>query len=671
MSLIVLNSRGQDPAEFENHGLNLKLGQETQFCLCGANLNRCPKTPLQMSITNGANNGWVVGNGDNKASAPAVYQPQQYQIKEGVYNIAQLAEEMSLAMKGAYGQKNDKMNNQLISTWRGTAIAPTASGLFMTTTGLPGAEKMSIKCAQCKIIGGVCSRLDRVFGALGGYTYADATTNQRPNGIPAPGSIIDNPTNGLYTRCSPSASCKNFIDTDPLWNTGNSGRMTVFSGAGPPAVGGADDGWFWAIEFPGGLADARVLVDKFRGGVVSSKWTSARTSGTGGPPSGTNTLAPLGADTRWGMNGDRYDLWWEVAPRTTATVIQVDFYSTDIRDSSLTRSSASNSTKVASLVIPNPVGAETWEISMRPVSTNGGGAIVSYTIECYARQRVAMGGDFLGAAVPGTNGGAAGFYQVNATDNALYNNLPIFQAASYREDVAAGAYVINLAAIKHNTTPNKNGFPAAASLVANTPVAALDNALEITCAFSPMHPNNMYNTNTVQQLRGDMIDMARRYASIGSSVGFEVGTLQQMPQVTTSSLGVEGINASSFWEGSDVVAVVQLPNIPLHGELGSGSTVWGGSNGGRVLGVVSLRDDETKYSLGMNAYTEPGTENWIDVGNMGCDSLNQIKVKLTDAQGRKLIGLYPDSTIWLKVRSKHQGNMRTGGNDMRGYEHRL
>jgi len=667
MSLIVLNSRGQDPAEFENHGLNLKLGQETQFCLCGANLNRCPRASDNITITTGANNGWVVGNGESKVSAEVVYSPQVYSIREGVYNVAQLADEMSAAMGGAYGQTDDKYNNQKISTWRKTDVAPVGSGLWCDESAIP--VKMSLKCSQCKILNGVCSRTDRVLGALGGNPYHPAGT-PAPNGIPTlETDIADNAVNALYTSLTPSVGCKNFIDTDPLWNTGNSARLTTFSAAGAPDPGGSDDGWFWAIDLPAGF-DGRSVVDKFRGGVVSSKWCSAAQSGTGGPASGTNTLAPLGANMEWGMNGNRFDLWWEVNPRTTAANIQVDFYSTDIRKSPLTRSSAASDTKVGSLVIPTPVGAETWEISMRPVSTNGGGAIVSYKIECYARQRTAMGGNFVGAAIQATGGAAPGFYQINGTDQALYNYLPIFQAVSYREDVPAGPFVINIAAIKHNTTPNKNGFPATASLVANTPVAAVDNALEISCAFSPLHPNNMYNSIITQQLRGDMNDLSKRYASIGSSIGFEVGTIQEMAQATTSSIGVEGTNDSTYWEGSDVVAVVQLPNIPLHGELGAGSTVWGGSNGGRVLGVVSLRDDETKYSLGMNAYTEPSLENWIDVGNMGCDALNQLKVKLTDAQGRKLIGLYPDSTIWLKVRSKQQGDMRTGGNDFRGTEYR-
>ena len=44
MSLIVLNSHGQDPAEFENHfGRGLKLPRNAEICLCGANLNRYNK----------------------------------------------------------------------------------------------------------------------------------------------------------------------------------------------------------------------------------------------------------------------------------------------------------------------------------------------------------------------------------------------------------------------------------------------------------------------------------------------------------------------------------------------------------------------------------------------------------------------------------------------------
>ena len=44
LSLIVLSSHGQGPAEFENHfGRGLKLPRNAEICLCGANLNRYNK----------------------------------------------------------------------------------------------------------------------------------------------------------------------------------------------------------------------------------------------------------------------------------------------------------------------------------------------------------------------------------------------------------------------------------------------------------------------------------------------------------------------------------------------------------------------------------------------------------------------------------------------------
>jgi hypothetical protein len=105
-------------------------------------------------------------------------------------------------------------------------------------------------------------------GALGGNPYHPVGTPP-PNGIPTNSTdIADNAVNPLYTACVPSVGCKNFIDTDPLWNTGNSGRLTTFSAAGPPDVGGSDDGYFWAIDLPGGT-DPTIFIDKFRGGIVS------------------------------------------------------------------------------------------------------------------------------------------------------------------------------------------------------------------------------------------------------------------------------------------------------------------------------------------------------------------------------------------------------------------
>ena len=41
--------------------------------------------------------------------------------------------------------------------------------------------------------------------------------------------------------------------------------------------------------------------------------------------------------------------------------------------------------------------------------------------------------------------------------------------------------------------------------------------------------------------------------------------------------------------------------------------------------------------------------------------LNQLKIKLTDVTGRKLIDLAADSTIWIKFRQGHDGNREIKG----------
>ena len=55
-------------------------------------------------------------------------------------------------------------------------------------------------------------------------------------------------------------------------------------------------------------------------------------------------------------------------------------------------------------------------------------------------------------------------------------------------------------------------------------------------------------------------------------------------------------------------------------------------------------------------------ENWIKIKNLAHDSINQLRVKLTDTTGRKLKCLMPESTIWIKMREcRNDGGLSTGG----------
>ena len=678
MSLIVLNSRGQDPAEFENHGFNLKLGRDTQFCLCGVNLNRPPKTPLQLAVTTGTNNMWIVANGGKLQNDAKIHSPIYFSLREGVYGIAGMAAEMTYAMNGNYeGKYKDNYAGMPISCWRANTADPLTGGLQVTQATAAGVTKYSAVCSMTKIVNGMRTRLSSVFGAAGGGSFPQPTGNQVgqiPTGIPDAGFIFENAIDSDYISVRPSISCKNFICLDPLWNTSNDATLTAFSGAGAIPADGTNDGWTWGCQLEP-APRPNTYIGKLRGGIISSKWTGGVTAGGCGLQGSTNSHGPQSLQGRWAVGGNRYDIYWEVGERSSAaTGFQIQFYSCDMTKGPNVKNNITTDSLWGSLTIP-PIaaGGNFWEVCMRPIQVGAG----SYKVEAWCRERATAGGAQVGAALPATQGGAVGYYELNDTTNALYQNLPLFQGMSYNEETPA-ASIWNFRSIHHNARPG-DGFAATTSLIPfSSAAAAVNNAAKISCCFSPISPNFQRNPlgggpTSTNPLRYDMIEAAHRHSGIAPVIGFQIGNIQEMPQATTAATGVEGDNGDKSFQSSEPVAVIQLPNIPLHGELGSGSTIWGGSNGGQVLGVAQLEDEgsnQSGYNLGMNSYTEPGLENWIDCGNLGVDALNQLKVKITDQQGRKLVGLFPDSTIWLKVRSSTQGAMRTGGTDQRGSENR-
>tara|TARA_R110000764_G_scaffold12110_3_gene35789 strand:+ start:223 stop:2265 length:2043 start_codon:yes stop_codon:yes gene_type:complete len=675
MSLIVLNSRGQDPAEFENHGFNLRLGKETQFCLCGVNLNRPPQTPLQLAIGDSTNNGWIIANGGRLQNDFQAHTPNYFRIKPGVYNVDGMRDEMTYAMNGNYlPEHKDNYGGMTISCWRKTSGTPLVGGLVWSAAGIPPAARTyTLNCSMTKIVNGMRTRLSSVFGAAGGAEFRTilplTDAGNIPNGVPGVGDIVENATDPDYIDVRPSDRCKNFICVDPLWNTSNDGRAPINTPAGAIPADGTADGYTWGHEF---LATDRPLdwVGKIRGGIVSSKWAGAITGVRDGENLGSvNEQGPQAMASRWGIAGTRFDLYWCIGPRTTPAAFQIEFYSTDMRKDGNYKNNPTQDTKWGELQIPQ--GAGFWEICMRPLQALVG---TTYVIEAWARERAAPGGAQVGAVVLATGGGALGQYEINTTDKALYKHLPMFQGITYREqEPIVGVW--SFRSIHHNARPN-NGFSATTSLEPfSSGAPALNNATDITTCFSPTSINFQSNPvgggpPSANPLRYDVVGQSNRRAAIAPCIGFQSGTLQTLAQATSSTTGLTAPTTSRDFESGEPVAIVQLTNIPLHGELGGGSTIWGGSNGGQVLGIANMENNGSygAFNLGMNIYSEPSQTNWIDVGNMASDSLNQIRVKITDPTGRKIVGLFPDTTIWLKTRNKEHGETRTGGVDMRGNE---
>ena len=158
--------------------------------------------------------------------------------------------------------------------------------------------------------------------------------------------------------------------------------------------------------------------------------------------------------------------------------------------------------------------------------------------------------------------------------------------------------------------------------------------------------------------KSQIVDSANRHSNIASLIGFRQNVVHSLTSAN-SATGLSSDFESTVWDEGDTICVVQLPNTPIEGELGGASGNFGGANIANILGVIGL--SLTSSDPG-NVYREPSLENWVKMKNLSCDSLNQLKVKLTDTTGRKLTNLQPESTIWIKIRQGKE-EMKIGGVD--------
>ena len=98
MSIVVLTSRGQDPAEFENHfSRGLKLPRNAEICLCGAQLSKADPT-AGITIAGENNDGFLVVYGSPTVGGYAPYASYRVKVKPGIYTPDGLASEIINAL---------------------------------------------------------------------------------------------------------------------------------------------------------------------------------------------------------------------------------------------------------------------------------------------------------------------------------------------------------------------------------------------------------------------------------------------------------------------------------------------------------------------------------------------------------------------------------------------
>ena len=700
MSLIVLNSQGQDPAEWENHfGRGIKLPQNAEVCLCGVNLNKW-EIEEGAVIVQDNNDAFMVSVGDETSVLNRAYSPYgsyRVKIKSGNYTALALSTQITNALAvGNYQTRNGTNYQDIpISYFRG--------GLLGTYDAIN--KKLKLTCKRHYVfadepdmasldeveargyVGVVGTSPDSAFVMNLGLTLGvDGTINP---------SFEQNPDDLTYAQFNPKTDCNTAMITRALWNGSNgAGILEPNAGALGVAAGGnilppQEYGYSWYFKSTGNEEPERML--GWRGGIFrnnkQSQINQASGQNLGTERSNRNNLA-----LDWASGGLKYDMWWEIEsfrPSTSPTVGTYDgsvYYMPTINDSNAEPYLESNKVKVGAFRWATGAGGgagtaapNLMMVNFRPVDGKGGTDAnapqatnaadrTKLCIDIRATRGVPLlpilAGSVAGMIAPATAAGVAGYVAVtDVGDFNLYKGAPIYMGCD--NDLADNNFVDNercmMKGIFHDAAtalirPMTNINGAAGYVDGAAVIADMElSFLPVNFGFSPL-------TESTQApfLNNSIVNMTKRFSNIAASIGFREGVLTTMSSAE-SATGISSDFASGSWNDKETVCIVQLPTIGIDGELGGGSGNYGGANSANILGVVGL-GSATGESITGGVYREPSMENWIKIKNLAHDSINQLKVKLTDTTGRKLKCLQPESTIWLKIREcRNDGGLKTGG----------
>tara|TARA_R110000765_G_scaffold18336_4_gene49249 strand:- start:3075 stop:5210 length:2136 start_codon:yes stop_codon:yes gene_type:complete len=682
MSLIVLDSKGQDPAEFENHfGGGLKLPSNAEICLVGSNINFKQNGADNHTIQEGNDTftiqyGNVDTQGTNESGAYTV------KLKHGHFTSVELASIMYYAfIDGGFqnGQKSSTYwSNQPISSLRAA----------LNCTYDPATKKMQISCERQTVgtndinpynddaeVGESFFASTGKFGSrVAGYN------NQLTKGANLVPRLtrwgVDSsfaewfPPNEEEFNDGGREDCLAILSKYPIW-THSTGAAPLLPTNG--TFGGAPRinpfytlGQTWLFDPVGFYVDNRDKLPCYMGGIVSNKRVGV--TGWGSQQKvGVNNIVNRQSFDNWSNGGVKYSIWWEIEPDDISSVWRVKFYyhPTNIspwayenRIQFGQQTFEENKTNVIHLIPKNG----TCGIDPTAPSLPGGDA-TRFIWEGRVSRTPTVTAATLNTTFPAILAGFQGYVAVTDGGNFdLYKELPLFQGANLKTDgrpMLAGTDVtIKMQSLRHMNVGTSsmgalyNGNPlpvqgTGTGLSAPSPYIVDGNQTPFRSIYFGWSPVREILPILTPYINHSFRNMTDRYSNIARTLGFNENSLSFI--APNSLLTLDSDFTDDLWTESTGVVVIQMPNLPVEGALGCGSTVWGGSNSAQIIGVapisllyIGLRSD--------SSYSEPANENWIKLKNLCMNSLNQLKIKLTDTTGRKLRNLAPNSTIWIKIR---------------------
>jgi len=716
MSLVVLTSRGQDPAEYENHfGRGLNLPRNAEICLVSAYLHLTDVTE-GITVAQGNNDGFGILYGSANHSGYAPYGAYAVKIKQGTYDPQQLASEIINALAVGNYQKNFATGN-----FSDIPVSPLRLGLYCNYDSATKKMKFYVErqyqykqdvltLTDVNSKQYVGSKFLLSLGIDGSLSGNDAGLVGE-NSVTRTGFLTDRALRPFrpderYVCWYPNPNSTACLKVDPLWNGSNGaaplqptqGPVSVF---GDPAPGPASDGiqpeymrgWTWGVTLGDYTEKQQKYLFALRGGVVRGNKVWSRTSHTGYDvlDEATNRH-DLRLD--WAVGGHKFDLYWKVDRFTPAQggggSYRVRVYKRKVRDIQSGFNEEWEESK------DTLVGEGAWatgtnadpqynEVTFRPVDGKLGTNANAYTVsnaadhgKCCIDFRTTsvnynnmIAQSITSATRAMTSNGLPGYVAVTDEGDGnfdLYLGAPIYMGCVYTDkeyfpvipDVAdLQVEGITMRGIEHNSktqaiqsmqTINYARYVDTPANVTNPELSFLP----VSFVFSPLN-------STSTSYRSGLGEFSRRHCNIASSIGMNEFT----PVVTLSNAnsgqanGLESAYDAENWEENQPLAIIQLPDVGIDGDLGGGNNPYGGAISANILGTVPLNQRNVSSGSVRAIAHEPSMENWIKVKNLGQDVINQLKVKITDNAGQKLTNLQPDSNIVIKIKCGSDGQNLT------------
>ena len=662
MSLIVLNSKGSDPEDFSNFMTEqIKFPKDAEVCLVSSNINRRMMIDSEAQIAAGSNSiGFQLGHGgllptglrDNTLYTP--HSPFMVDIETAGKNfpIQAIGNSVGGVINASFNNPSKVPISNIARGWASGAGIPTATDPFTmwNTPKVPSTAGSENSRGNWNTIAGKNNI------GTGGIN-----TTQTIGGLVAP---VPGAPYATWVKCEGNDDGNNFVDLDPLWNTANGARATLFTPlASNQNISGG--GWTWRMRTDG--ADITQTL-AMRGGIFSNADFTNQ------------DIHNVNSDLNRQSGGTAYTIWWEITDPTPAAGTQVDFYARKPGtkpDLGVNSKNDPNVINWARQTLP-PAPGDLQSIGIRPILDTTGATPV-FSLEAYTAVVALATNTYTTPPAAATLGGLPGILKISdPRDPLTYTGLPaggrlnfdLYRHLPLRMGCNTGTGLetaIYCSAIHHDTTD-----------VVDMGVGAIGNYPPYTFLLGDIPPLRQAEPVAL----GGSWDAECRQILRKSTLASVLGYNTHYGQVTAAAMlpAQAGLPAQidlGLTRPATFPLVVTLPDLPITGYYGNSSgdgaagtlNMNSGGNSAAIVGIIPSGDRPYKEpEAGIPGGTNRGEffacpmENWICLNNPTPFSITSCRVRITDALGNKPMVLDSNSTITIKIKKRGSDtDFRQGG----------